>query len=276
MSRRAEFVAANPQPSGARMALNYLIFFLFTLYALYPMGIVVASVLRPTNRDLSPSLAQFRTLVFDPMFVHWLGNSMLVAVAVSITGVALASFAGYAFSRRPFRSRSATLDSFVLPQLLPAAALLFLFCLILSKLNLINAYPGLTIIYVVTALPFCIWQLKGYYDTISLSLEEAAGIDGCTRWQTFYLVVLPLAVPALVITALFSFLTAWNEYVVAALIFQDARIFTLPLGLKMFQANMSTQWGLYTAGALLIAVPVVSLFLLLSRFLARGLKPLSS
>jgi arabinogalactan oligomer/maltooligosaccharide transport system permease protein len=90
--------------------------------------------------------------------------------------------------------------------------------------------------------PFCIWQLKGYYDTIPLALEESAGIDGCTRWQSFYLVVLPLAAPALVITALFSFMTAWNEYVVAALMLQDVEKFTLPLGLRMFQANMSTQW----------------------------------
>ncbi|HEY1583356.1 MAG TPA: ABC transporter permease subunit, partial [Chthoniobacterales bacterium] len=130
---------------------------------------------------------------------------------------------------------------------------------------------GVIIIYSATALPFCIWQMKGYYDTIPLSLEEAAGIDGCTRWQAFYLIVFPLSAPALVITALFSFLTAWNEYVVAALILQDVEIFTLPLGLKMFQSNMSTQWGLYAAGALLVSIPVVLLFLLLSRFLISGL-----
>jgi len=108
--------------------------------------------------------------------------------------------------------------------------------LILIKLGLINSYLGVIIIYTATALPFCIWQLKGFYDTIPVSLEEAAGIDGCSRWQSFYLVILPLTTPAMVITALFSFMTAWNEYVVAAVVLQDVKIFTLPLGLKMFQS----------------------------------------
>src|SRR5439155_16089405 len=121
---------------------------------------------------------------------------------------------------------------------------------------------GVIVIYVATALPFCIWQLKGYYDTIPGSLEEAASIDGCTPWQTFYRVILPLAAPGVVITALFSFMTAWNEYVVAALVLQDQDLFTLPVGLKMFQANMSTQWGLYAAGALSVSVPVVAFFLI--------------
>ena len=153
----------------------------------------------------------------------------------------------------------------------PATMLLLPLYLILIKLSLINSYLGVIIIYTATALPFCIWQLKGYYDTIPLSLEEAADIDGCTRWQAFRLIVLPLSAPALVITALFSFLTAWNEYVVAAIVLQDLEIFTLPVGLKMLQSNMSTQWGLYAAGALLVSIPVVLLFLVLSRFLVSSL-----
>ena len=139
------------------------------------------------------------------------------------------------------------LNGLLVTQMFPATMLLLPLYLILIKLSLINSYLGVVIIYTATALPFCIWQLKAYYDTIPLALEESAGIDGCTRWQSFYLVVLPLAAPALVISALFSFMTAWNEYVIAAIMFQDVEKLTLPLGLRMFQANMSTQWGLYTA-----------------------------
>src|SRR5207245_4998393 len=135
--------------------------------------------------------------------------------------------------------RSSTLNGLLVTQMFPATILLLPLYLILIKLSLINSYLGVVVIYTATALPFCIWQLKGYYDTIPLALEEAASIDGATRWQSFYRVVLPLAAPALVITALFSFMTAWNEYVVAALILQDVELFTLPLGLKMFQSNMS-------------------------------------
>jgi arabinogalactan oligomer/maltooligosaccharide transport system permease protein len=127
------------------------------------------------------------------------------------------------------------------------------------------------VIYSATAHPLCIWQMKGYYDAIPTSLEEAASIDGCSPWQAFTTVVLPLAAPGLAITALFSFMTAWNEYIVAALVLQDSKLFTLPVGLKMFQGNMSTQWGLYAAGALVVSVPVVGLFLFLSRYLVSGL-----
>lgn len=269
------------QGGGAlRSALSYLALAVFALFALYPLVQIVTIALRPGDQLLSTSLspipkgatfANFRILLTETPFLRWLGNSTLVALAVTITGVTLASTAGYALSRFRFLGRGATLDGLLVTQMFPAMMLLLPLYLILIKLSLVNSYLGVIIIYAATALPFCIWQLKGYYDTIPVSLEEAASIDGCSRWQAFRLVVLPLASPALAITALFSFITSWNEYVVAAVILQDVEIFTLPVGLKMFQANMSTQWGLYAAGALLVSVPVVLLFLFLSRYLVTGL-----
>lgn len=233
------------------VALSYLALFLFTLFALYPI-----------SRSVTV-FANVRSLLSEPAFLRWLWNSALIALAVTITGVALASIAGYAFSRLRFSGRNGLLVT----QLLPAAVLLLPLYLILIKLSLISSYLGLIIIYAATALPFCIWQMKGYYDTIPVSLEEAAKIDGCTRWQSWYLVVLPLSLPGLVNAALFSFITAWAEYVVAVLVLQVAHRFTLPLGLKMFQSHTGTQWDLFAASALLVAVPAVLLFLLLSRFL---------
>jgi arabinogalactan oligomer/maltooligosaccharide transport system permease protein len=263
-----------------RVALSYLALILFAIFALYPITQIITIALRPGDQLLSTSLApipqgatfaNFRILLTETSFLRWVGNSALIALAVTFTGVALASTAGYALSRFKFLGRSTTLNGLLVTQMFPATMLLLPLYLILIKLHLINSYLGVIIIYAATALPFCIWQLKGYYDTIPLSLEEAAGIDGCSRWQSFYLIVFPLAAPAVVITALFSFMTSWNEYVVAALMLQDVKLFTLPLGLKMFQGNMSTQWGLYAAGALLVSIPVVLLFLFLSRYLVSGL-----
>jgi arabinogalactan oligomer / maltooligosaccharide transport system permease protein len=269
---------ANSSPG--RTLLSYSVLVLFAVFALYPISQIVTIALRPSDELLSTSLAlipkgatlaNFRILLTETPFLRWVGNSTLIALAVTATGVALASTAGYALSRFRFLGRTTMLNGLLVTQMFPATMLLLPLYLILIKLHLINSYLGVIIIYSATALPFCIWQLKGYYDTIPLALEEAAGIDGCSRWQSFYIVVLPLAAPALVITALFSFMTAWNEYVVAALVLQDQKIFTLPVGLKMFQGNMSTQWGLYAAGALLVSVPVVLLFLALSRYLVSGL-----
>jgi len=141
----------------------------------------------------------------------------------------------------------------------------------LAKLKLINSYLGLIIIYSSTALPFCIWQMKGYYDTIPAALEEAARMDGCSRFSAFIKVILPVSAPALVITALFSFMASWSEYVVAAIVLQDPGLYTLPLGLKSFQASLATQWGLYAAGAVVVSIPVTILFISLSRFLVSGL-----
>ena len=143
--------------------------------------------------------------------------------------------------------------------------------IMLVQLHLINTYIGIVIMYSATALPFCIWQMKGYYDTIPASLEEAGRIDGASQTQIFFRIILPLAAPALVITALFSFMASWTEYVAAAQILQDTDLWTLPLGLKSFESNMGSEWGLYGAASVIVTIPVVILFLSLSRWLVSGL-----
>ena len=188
-----------------------------------------------------------------------------------MTGVVFASIGGYALSRFKFKGREFGMTALLTTQMFPATMLLLPFFILLSYLGLINSYIGLIIIYSSTALPFCIWQMKGYYDTIPPSLEESARLDGCNQYQAFYKIILPLSSPALVITALFSFMASWSEYVVAAIILQDPKLYTLPLGLKSFQASLSTQWGLYAAGAIVVSIPVAILFISLSKYLVSGL-----
>jgi len=195
----------------------------------------------------------------------------VISAAVTITGVVLASMSGYIFSKYKFIAKKIGLIGLLTTQMFPATMLLLPMYIMISKLGLINSYLGLIVIYSATALPFCVWQMKGYYDTIPNSLHEAAIIDGCTHFQAFYKVILPLAAPALVITALFSFMASWSEYIVAAQILQDQEMFTLPLGLKQFQSNMTTEWGLYAAASVIVSIPVVILFITLSRWLVSGL-----
>ncbi|NUM73487.1 sugar ABC transporter permease [candidate division KSB1 bacterium] len=216
-------------------------------------------------------LGAYRALTREKPFMGWLLNSTIVSFLVTIVSVALASTAGYAFSRYKFVGRDASLIALITTQMFPVTMLLLPLFLMLIKLKVYNTYWGLIIAYTATALPFTIWQMKGYYDTVPYSLEEAARIDGCSQFRTFYQIVLPLAAPALVITALFSFMTAWSEYLVAAVIINDKALYTLPIGLKQFQSNFETQWGLYAAGAVMVCIPVVTLFLILSRWLISGL-----
>ena len=221
--------------------------------------------------DSGSSMKSYLSLFTETDFMLWTWNSIIISFVVTLTGVVFASTGGYALSRFKFKGREFGMIALMTTQMFPATMLLLPFFILLSYLELINSYIGLIIIYSSTALPFCIWQMKGYYDTIPPSLEESARLDGCSRYQAFYRIILPLSSPALVITALFSFMASWSEYVVAAIILQDPKLYTLPLGLKSFQASLSTQWGLYAAGAVVVSIPVCILFISLSRFLVSGL-----
>ena len=260
--------------------LRHAVLVLFAAISVYPVLTVVSISLRPgdqlqsTDLSIIPegwSLASYVELLAEQPFLRWLGNSLLVSALVTLTGVALAAIGGYALSRFQFIGRRMTLLAILTTQMFPATMLLLPLYILIAKLHLVDTFLGLLVFYVSTALPFCIWQMKGFYDTIPPSLEEAACIDGCSQLSAFVRIILPVAAPGLVITALFSFMTAWSEYIVAAQVLQSRDLFTLPLGIKSFQATMSTQWGLYAAASILVSVPVVVVFLGLSRYLVSGM-----
>jgi arabinogalactan oligomer / maltooligosaccharide transport system permease protein len=270
----------NRKGTAVRIVASYVVLVVFALVALYPVWQIFNISLRPANRLLSTSLElvpanasfdNYVALFTERPFLLWMLNSTFVAFTVTLTGVALASTCGYAFSRYSFIGKKLGMLSLLVTQMFPATMLLLPMYIMLVKLHLINSYLGIVVMYSATALPFCIWQMKGYYDTIPTSLEEAGRIDGCNQMQTFIRIILPLAAPALVITALFSFMSAWTEYVVAAQILQDTELWTLPLGLKSFESNMGSEWGLYGAASVIVTIPVVVLFLSLSRWLVSGL-----
>jgi len=260
--------------------LIYAILLIFTVIAVYPILRVISISLRPGNLPHTTSLRlipknatleSYKILFTQKPFLRWLFNSTIVSGMVTILGVSLASTAGYAFSRFNFKWREFGMISVITTQMFPVTMLLIPLFVMLIHLHLYDTFLGLVIAYSATVLPFCIWQMKGYYDTIPVSLEEAARIDGSSQFGAFYRIVLPLASPALVITALFSFMGSWSEYLVAAVILNDRALFTLPLGLKQFQSNFDTECGLYAAGAVVVSVPVIILFLFLSRWLISGL-----
>ncbi|MGL4732419.1 MAG: ABC transporter permease subunit, partial [Fusobacteriaceae bacterium] len=161
--------------------------------------------------------------------------------------------------------------TFLITQMFPAPMLLLPMSVLLTRYGLMNKFLGLLIPYTATAVPFCVWMLKGYFDTIPKSLEESAYIDGCKVWQSFYIIILPLSTPALAISALFSFMSAWSEYVIARVVITDPKSLTLPVGLVTLQGSFAAEWGVYSAAALITSLPVVILFISLSRYLVGGL-----
>jgi arabinogalactan oligomer/maltooligosaccharide transport system permease protein len=259
-----------------RKVFSYTFLVLTVLLCLAPLWQIAVLALEPAGGPGAPawrwpravSLDNFFRLLGETGFLRWLGNSLAVALAVTLVGVILSATAGYALSRFRFFGRPAVLNSLLVTQIFPATMLLLPIFLILVQLRLINTFFGLVLIYLATVLPFCIWQMKSFYDTIPETIEEAAAMDGCSPAEIFRRVILPVSASGLAVTALFSFAAAWNEYVVAAILLQDSELFTLPLGLRLLHADgMAGQPGLFAAGALLVTLPMLALYLVLSRFL---------
>jgi arabinogalactan oligomer/maltooligosaccharide transport system permease protein len=280
---RAEHPAIIPVASGRsrqaallRQFASYALLTLTILLAAVPLWEIAGRALHPPDPGSTAGLSNFSRLLSGTDFLRWLANSLFVALAVTVVGVILAATAGYALSRFRFLGRLAVLNSLLVTQIFPATLLLLPIFLILVQLKLINTFLGLILVYLVTVLPFCIWQMKNFYDTVPETIEEAAAMDGCTPSETFRWVVLPVSAQGLAVTALFSFAAAWNEYVVAAILMQDSSMFTLPVGLRLLhQDSMAGQGGLFAAGALLVTLPIFILYLLLSRFLVARIQDIS-
>jgi len=218
------------------------------------------------------SLANFRDVLTEQPFLQWILNSAIVAAATTVVGVFLACTAAYAFSRFSFPGRRAGMMAFLVSQMFPGTLLLVpLYIIVVGWLGLGNSYLGLILVYAVTAIPFCVWMLKGYFDTIPIEIEESAIMDGASRQTIFFRIILPLAKPAVAVTALFSFMTGWNEFILAATFLEEEVKYTAPVGLKFFVGGFSSLWGYFAAGSIIVSVPVVALFLFLQKYLVSGL-----
>ena len=263
-----------------KRALLHASLVVICLVTIYPVLWVVGLALDPDQgatrgRGLWPfpahvSLNSFNDL-FQAMFLRQLANSLIVATLTTVLGLLVSLTAAYAMSRFSFPGRKLGLTALLATQMFPATMMSVPLYAILNRLQLLNTLSGLVLVYATTAVPFCVWMLKGYFDTIPRDLEEAAMLDGASPSQIFIKVVLPLARPALAVTALFSFMTAWNEFILAATFLDDAARFTLPVALQRFVGEYKTEWGHFAAGALIVSAPVMLVFFALQKQLVGGL-----
>jgi arabinogalactan oligomer/maltooligosaccharide transport system permease protein len=268
-----------------RRALTHAFLTLAAAATLYPVLWVLKMALSPGQGfqlSVSPlvraaTLANFaevlraRDAAGHWLFARQLANSLTVAAAVTLVGVALACTAAYALSRYRFPGRDASLGAFFLSQMFPGVVTSIPLYVLLDRLHLLDRLAGLVLVYATTAIPFCVFMLKGAFDALPRELEEAALLDGGTRWDAFFRVALPLARPAIAVTALFCFLTAWNEFILAATFLSEPARFTLPVQLQRYVGDYSTEWGHFAAGAVLVTLPVMALFYSLERHLVGGM-----
>ena len=146
-----------------------------------------------------------------------------------------------------------------------------LYIILVKWLGLGSTRTGLVLVYATISIPFCVWMMKGYFDTIPKDLEESALIDGASTSTIFFRIILPLAKPAVAVTALFSFMTGWNEFILAATFMDKEFMYTAPVGLRFFVGGFSQQWGYFAAGSIIVSIPVVALFMYLQKYLVSGL-----
>ncbi len=271
--------------SWAAQWWRHAILIVVTCMALYPVLWVVKMALTPGDSfDLSAnpfpsqvSFGNFEDLMGSTdmqgrkLFWYWVRNSVVVSLATTVVGIALSCSAAYAFSRFSFPGHKSGMGALLVTQMFPGVVMAIPLYILMDATGLLNSLTGLTLCYATTAIPFCIWMLKGYFDTIPKELEEAAIMDGASRWTIFTRIVLPLSRPAIAVTALFSFMTAWNEFILAATFMADETSYTLPVALQRYVGDYSTQWGAFAAGAILVSIPVMALFFALQKNLVEGL-----
>ncbi len=204
-------------------------------------------------------------------FLRYLVNSIWVSSASTLLGLIVAIPAAYAFSRFRFPGRNLLFYSVLLRNMFPAVVFLMPLFIMMRWLGLVNTQTSLILTYLTFGLPLSIWLLKGFYDNIPVQLEQAARIDGASRFQAFILIVLPLSSPGIIATAIYAFIQAWNEYVYALTFLNDETKLTLPVGLQHFFTEYATNWPGLMAAAFIMSVPVVVAFLVLQKYFVRAL-----
>jgi arabinogalactan oligomer/maltooligosaccharide transport system permease protein len=271
-------IGGRRESPGKRVAIHAILIFA-AIVAIFPIIRVFGVALRPGNRLLDAEFSlippgatfeSFRHVLTETDLPLWLFNSLVLTTGASIVGLLIAATSAYAFSRFKFPGRGVGLTMLLATQLIPAAMLLVPLYILAVQLKLANSYVGMIVALSVTSVPFSIWILKGYYDTVPIELEEAARIDGCSQLEAFWRILLPLSTPALAIVFLFNFLAAWNDYFLARILLTKQELLTWPLGLTRFQAQFQTQWNDLAASSIIISIPVVALFLYSSKWLVSG------
>ena len=266
-------------------AVVHLVLAAAVVFACYPILWVVSLALTPGGATelsalplpKSPSLDNFRIVTGAGdsakawLFVQQLTNSLFVSLATAATAVLIATPTAYALARFDFVGKRAGTRAMLLTQMFPSVASAVPLYVLLDRLGLLDTRSGLVLVYAATAVPFAIFQLRGAFQAIPVDLEEAAMVDGATRLQAFVKVALPAARPAISVTMLFAFMSAWNEFILAATLLGRESAFTLPVVLQSYVGEYDTQWGAFAAGAVLVSVPVMILFYVAQRQLVSGL-----
>lgn len=268
-------------------ALRYLVAAVLIAFSLFPVLWILSASLNPSNTLATATLIpenigfdNYRELFSNPQrpFGTWLWNSVKISTITTVLSVSVTTLAAYAFSRFRFAGRENMLKAILLIQVFPALlAMIAVFTLISQFETIIpaiglNTHAGLILVYLGGAMGVNIWLMKGFFDTIPRAIDESAMVDGATHWQTFWLLLLPLMRPILIVVAILSFIGTYGDFVLARVLLKSTDQYPLMVGLFIFTSGQfSQQWGPFAAGALIGALPVMIVYLVLQDQIVGGL-----
>lgn len=271
---------SHTKQAAKAVALN-LIFILLCLVALVPILYALSVSFSGMGAALSgnlsflpenPTLENYRAILFDQPFLLWMKNSLLLSAGTIFVSMLCAVPAAYAASRWRFRGRRGLLETLLVLNAFPQVLSLFALFRVLKAMGLLNRHIGLILIYAGSMCVFAIWNMKGYFDTIPVEIEDASKIDGAGDLQMILKIVLPLAKPAIVVTCVMVLITVWNEYLFSTTFLLDSRTYSLAGGLYQLQSNdYSRSWPMFTAASILTSVPLLLIFFRVQKYMVSGL-----
>ena len=265
--------------SGVK-TLNHIILIVFCIVAFFPILWIVSSSFKdveevikipPTIFPENPTIIKFVEIWTNSPFGSYMLNSLITSLLAAITTLIICLFAAYGLARFDFPGAKIILILFLLSQMFAGSSILIPVTQIIIKLGLYNTRSGLSMVYTSFFIPFSTWLLYGYFKTIPKELEEAAFIDGCSRMRSFIRIILPLSIPGLGATFIFSFLGAWNELLFALVLTNTDDVRTMSTGIAYFVGRYFTDWGKLAASSLVFSIPPLILFFILDKSMIKGL-----
>lgn len=264
----------------SRVLTLYLPLFLLLLFALFPYIWTILSSIKPESElftrqihylPQSPTFQNYISLFKFTNFSKYLTNSIIVALFTVSVAITVSTLAAYSFARFSFPMKNILLLIVLLTTMFPKILLIIPLFKIFAFFKMMNTYTALILAHSTFAIPFSVWMLTGYLEMIPKQLDEAAWMDGCTKTQVLFKIILPIMAPGLAATIAYIFIQSWNDYLYAVMFTSDLTVRTLPVGLKMFMGKFEINYGWLTAGGVVTSLPIVLFFFLVQKHLVKGL-----
>ena len=260
--------------------LTYAIYIFGALFVIIPVLWMVSTSLKtePETFSIPPkwipetiTFASYKAMWTEYPFAYYFRNSLIVTVGAVLIAVAISCLTGYGTTRFRFKGKNAFLGFVLMTQMFPSVMLLIPYYKVLNTYHLNNTLIGLSLVYISFTVPFCSWMMVGYYKTIPLDLDEAAIIDGCSRWQVFHKITIPMVMPGVASSAIYAFITCWNEYMFANLLMADEQMKTVSVGIAQLNGYYKIMWNHLMASSVVASVPLVIAFIFLQKYFIAGL-----